>query len=71
MNSPENELRREFIKQSGTVALGLSLASFVPGTALAKAPGNAKGAAAAYAGWEDVYRRIRKWDKVKIGRAHV
>ena len=66
MNSPDNEFRREFIKQSGGIALGLSLSSFVPGSGVVRQAAAGE-APANYAGWEDIYRRIWTWDKVTWG----
>lgn len=68
MSSPNNQARRDFIKQSGGTALGLSLSSFVPGVGA----GFVKEALAGqktptYANWEDIYRRMWKWDKVTWG----
>ncbi|MCK9285867.1 MAG: molybdopterin-dependent oxidoreductase [Rhodocyclaceae bacterium] len=66
MNSPDNEFRREFIKQSGGLTLGLSLSSFAPGSGLI-GEALAKSAAPSYSGWEDIYRRMWTWDKVTWG----
>ena len=66
MNSPDNEFRREFIKQTGGIALGLTLSSFAPAPGfIGKAV--AGEASSSYANWEDIYRRIWKWDKVTWG----
>ncbi len=65
-NIPHNENRREFIKQSSGIALGLSLSSLVPGSGLVPEALAGK-AAPGYVGWEDVYRRMWKWDKVTWG----
>ena len=66
MNSPDNEFRREFIKQTGGIDLGLTLSSFAPAPGfIGKAV--AGEASSSYASWEDIYRRIWKWDKVTWG----
>jgi hypothetical protein len=65
-NIPHNENRREFIKQSSGIALGLSLSSLVPGSGLVP-EALAGEAAPGYVGWEDIYRRMWTWDKVTWG----
>lgn len=68
MNSPHNQGRRTFLKQTGGVGLTLALSSFVPGAG----NGFVKEAFAAtklpdYAKWEDIYRKMWQWDKVTWG----
>jgi len=60
--------RRNFLKGSGGLSLSLSLLSFGSGMV----PGFVKDAvagtkSAAYASWEDVYRKEWKWDKTTWG----
>jgi DMSO reductase family type II enzyme molybdopterin subunit len=60
--------RREFLKTSGGLALSLSLSQF--GGVLSPAFVNnalAAGQPVQYAGWEDIYRKEWKWDKITWG----
>ncbi len=62
----QSKNRREFLKQSGSVGLTLSLSSLAPRLAAASYE-NFEAAAIHYSGWENLYRSVWKWDKVHWG----